>query len=163
LVDLPFTITVHKDKNGSHRFTVARWAPADADVDVESILTIARALEDKNDQMRKYRDEGAYNILVLESSDIALVDHITLYKAFLQALDRVRIPNIDEVWLASTYADEDCDLLCFLGPEEVMDAVNPENFQLGPRYSEMWSAAIDQDKQARGPIDSANYVQMESR
>jgi len=161
---LPFSIGVHKDGKGSSRFTVARWAPANADVDVEATLNIARALENKNDQMKKYRDEGAYNILVLESSDIALVDHITLYKAFLQASERVPILNIDEVWLASTYAPDDpCDLLCFLGPDEVMDTVNPGNFQLGPRHAKIWRAAIDRDKKARGSIDLTSYIRLESR
>jgi len=161
---LPFSFAVHKDGKGSKRFTVARWAPEHENINVESILDIARALEDKNDQMKKYRDEGANNILVLESSDTALVDHSTLYKAFLQALDRVPIPNIDEVWLASTYsAGDSCDLLCFLGPEEVMDAVNPKNFELGPGYAKIWMAAVDRDKQARDSIDLANYIPMENR
>lgn len=164
VVGVPFSITVHKDGNGSNRFTVARWAPTDTNIDVESILNIARALEGKNDQMKKYRDEGAYNILVLESSDIALVNHITLYKAFLQALEMVPIPNIDEVWLASTYApDDSCDLLCFLGPDEVMDTVNPENFQLGPRHAKIWRSAIDRDKKARGSVDLTSYIRLQSR
>jgi hypothetical protein len=161
---LPFSFAVHKDGKGSKRFTVARWAPEHEDVDVESILDIARALEDKNDQMKKYRDQGAYNILVLESSDIALVDRITLYKAFLQALNRVSMPNIDEVWLASTYGPEDaCEFLCFLGPEAIMGAVNPPNFQVGPRHAALWSAAIERDERARGSIDLANYIPMENR
>ena len=125
---------------------------------------MARALKDKNDQMKKYRDQGAYNILVLESSDIALVNHITLYKAFLQASETAPIPNIDEVWLASTYGPEDaCDLLCFLGPEEIMDAVNPPNFQLGPRHSPMWREAIEQDEEARGSLDLGSYIRLQSR
>jgi hypothetical protein len=143
IAGLPFSITVYKDENGSKLFTVARRAPEDTDVEVELIDNIARALEDKNDQMKKYRDEEAHTLLILESSDIALVNHITLYKAFLQALKIAPIPNIDEVWLASTYAAaDDCDLLCFLGPEEVMDAANPERFQLDPRHVKMWGAAI---------------------
>ena len=161
---LPFSIAVHKDGKGSSRFTVARWAPASADVDVEATLNIARALENKNDQMKKYRDEGAYNILVLESSDSALVNHSTLYKAFLQALEMVPIPNIDEVWLASTYAPEDsCDFLCFLGPEKIMDAANPDNFQPGTPYAEIWRAAIDRDKKARGSVDLTSYIRLQSR
>ena len=166
VIGLPFNIAVQKDgdEDWSNRLIVARWAPKREDIAVESILDIARALENKNDQMKKYRDQGAYNILVLESSDIALVNHVMLYKGFLQAAEMVPIPNIDEVWLASTYApDDSCDLLCFLGPEEVMDAANRINFQLGPRYAEMWRATIDRDKKTRGSIDLTNYIRLECR
>jgi hypothetical protein len=45
----------------------------------------------------------------------------------------------------------------------VMDAANQINFKLSPRYAEMWRAAIDRDKQARGSIDLTNYIRLESR
>jgi hypothetical protein len=64
----------------------------------------------------------------LESTDIALVSHVSLYKAFLQAHSIVATPNIDEFWLASTYDAEDfCDLHCLLAGDEIMDRANPEN------------------------------------
>ena len=124
----------------------------------------AESLSDKNDQLAQYRASGAQTILILESPDIALVSHISLYKAFLQAHSIIQTPNIDEFWIACTYAPEDhCRLYCLLGPDGVMDAANPENFEWGPRHSEEWNQAVKDDLARFGPIDLTEYIPMARR
>src|ERR1019366_4137909 len=100
-------------------------------------------LIDKNDQLTRYQTSGAETVLLAESDDIALVNLNILYKAFLCAESKVSMPNINQVWMAHTYAHEDwCSIVCFLGPEEIMDRVNPENHGYGPRYRDVWISAM---------------------
>lgn len=163
---VPFRISIYKEKDRERLFSVARRAPSDADVEVESILSIAGALKNKNSQMQKYRESGSHNVLILESPDIALISHISLYKAFLQAITLDSCPNIDEVWLARTNdsdAANHCSIFCMQGPLSIMDRVNPENFMWGPRHADMWEDAINQDKKERGRIDLESYIVMRDR
>jgi hypothetical protein len=161
---VPFTVGISKNITGSKLFTVARRAPSDRDVHIELAQSFAESLSDKNDQLTQYRASGANTILILESPDIALVSHISLYKAFLQAQAIIPTPNIDEFWLACTYDPEDhCDLFCLLGPEVIMNAANPENFEWGPHHSEVWDQAIKDDLARFGPIDLAEYIRLARR
>lgn len=161
---VPFSITVFKDTGGIKSFFVARRAPSDRDVQIETIQNIAGALEDKNSQLSKYRAAGAHSILVLESVDIALVSPASLYKAFLQAQQCTSTPNIDEVWLACTFETENhCTLRCLFGTEDIMDCVNHKNLLWGTRYAAMWAEAINEDRASLGSIDLKNYVQMMRR
>lgn len=164
IANVPFTVGISKNITGSKFFTVARRAPSDRDVHIELVQSVSESIADKNDQLAAYRTSGAHTIVILESPDIALVSHVSLYKAFLQAHSLIATPNIDEFWIAFTYDPEDhCRLNCLLGPEEVMDAANPENFEWGPRHSAAWDQAINDDSAKFDPIDLANYVPMARR
>ena len=99
--------------------------------------------------------------MILESPDIALVSHISLYKAFLQAHAIIETPNVDEFWLASP--EDYCELNCLLGPGEVMTAANPENFEWGPQHKQAWDQAINDDLARFGPLDLAQYIPMARR
>jgi len=161
---VPFIVGINKNITGSKLFTVARRAPSDRDIHIELAQSFAESLTDKNDQLTQYRASGANTILILESTDIALVSHVSLYKAFLQAHSIIATPNIDEFWLASTYDPEDyCELHCLLGPDPIMNRANPENFEWGPRHSEVWDQAIKDDLARFGPIDLAHYIPMARR
>jgi hypothetical protein len=164
IAGVPFTIGISKNITGSKLFTVARRAPSDRDVHIELAQSFAESMSDKNDQLAQYRASGAATILILESQDIALVSHVSLYKAFIQAHAIIATPNIDEFWIACTYDPEDyCTLYCMLGPESIMDAANPENFEWGPRYSVAWDEAIKDDLAKFGPLDRADYIPMARR
>lgn len=159
-----FAVGINKNITGTQLFTVARRAPSDRDVHIELAQSLAEALVDKNDQLAQYRASGTHTVLILESPDIALVSYVSLYKAFLQAHAIIGTPNIDEVWLACTYDSEDyCNLNCLLGSDDIMDAANPENFEWGPRHSQVWDQAIKDDLAKFGPIDLAQYLPMARR
>jgi hypothetical protein len=159
---VPFTVAVNKDTG--NRFFVARRAPSDRDVRIELIQSFAEALADKNDQLSRYRADGARTVLILESQDIALVSHASLYKAFLQARPLAQTSNIEEVWLACTYAPDDhCELSCLSGPEEMMDCINLENLEWGTQYDEEWAEALKEDDARVGAIDLTGYVPMVRR
>lgn len=140
---VPFPINVVKDPDMPANFLVSRLVPPGKDDKMELVEKFCSALIDKNDQLTKYRRSGAETVLLAESDDIALVNLSILYRAFLCAESKVSMPNINQVWMAHTYAYENmCSIVCFLGPEEIMDRVNPENYGYGPRYRDTWFSAM---------------------
>jgi hypothetical protein len=144
---VPFQITVNKENDLPSWFGVMRWVPPGIDKHDQLVDSIVAALTDKNDQLQRYRGDGAETVLILESQDIALVSRVILYKAFLRARGRVVIPNIEQIWVANTYDPENhCTFACFLAPEAIMDRANPENFMFGPRHAALWAEAIKRDE-----------------
>lgn len=145
VVGVPFLITIWKDSGKG--FRVSRWAPPD--IEAELVEITASALVDKNDQLSEYRAAGAETVLILESDDMALVNWPMLYRAFLAAYQCVPTPNIDQVWMAFNYEERGggfyFEIRCFLGPESIMDRVNPSNALFGPRYSEYWASEIEKN------------------
>lgn len=159
-----FEIGIFKDSTGSKQFFVARRAPSDDDLRIESVEAMSSALRDKNEQLSKYRSDGIRTLLVLESSDIALASRISIYKAFLQAYENVATPNIDEFWLAETVDRENlCYVYCLLGPEEIMECVNPPNFWWGPQYAAYWADVIKMDLLRTAAKEPQGYVPMKDR
>jgi hypothetical protein len=140
IANVPFEIKLERDESLPPSFVVSRIIDAKLDIPEELTRSISRALEDKNDQLAKYRQQGNRTILILESQDIALVSSGSIYKAFLQAHAQIKPANIEQVWLMNTYEPEpDCvEILCLLAPQDFMDRINPKNAMLGPKYAEHW-------------------------
>jgi len=144
--NVPFPLTVEKHLDMPSNFLVGRFVPPGKDDQTELVDKFSSALTDKNAQLAEYRRRGAGTILLAESDDIALVSPVTLYKAFLCAQSKVSFPNIDQVWMAHAYAPENwCEIVCFLGPDDIMDNVNPANYEYGPRYREAWISAMREE------------------
>ena len=144
---VPFRITIMKGDRLSRGFHVARTAPPSLETDDELTEIVATALNNKNHQLQRYRANGDETILILETDDIALMNHIELYKAFLQASARAPTPNIDQVWIAETINPEDCcSFICFDGPEAIMEKVNPPLWMLGKRHASYWWSKIEREK-----------------
>ncbi len=133
---LPFPIAVSKRASTRHKVFLMRQVPPG---DVESLLLaeMQKSLGHKYAKLSQYREAGAVAVLVLESEDIALVSEQSLYKAFLRATRDQPRPNLDQVWLASTFG-QDCSVYCLVGPADVMEGVNPENFRFGPQFVAEW-------------------------
>jgi hypothetical protein len=119
---------------------VARWTPEDTNV----VGCIERALSHKYKSLSNYKNErGAITVLILESSDISLTNHIHLYKAFIKAYRRVAIPNVDQIWLARTYDPENLfKLFCFFGPKSVCEKANPQHSMFGPHHADYWNSVV---------------------
>jgi hypothetical protein len=116
----------------------------------ELLEIVAAALDDKNDQLQKYRDNGDETVLILESDDIAHMNHVLLYKAYLQASACVHTPNIDQVWMAHTIdSDNYCNFICFDGTDSIMDTVNLPQWELGKRSVSYWWAEVEREKNQR--------------
>lgn len=163
---VPFSVRIERDSQLSDSFFVARRAPSDEDIQIELMLNMSRALNNKNDQLKKYRADGARTVLVLESSDMALVSPGCLCKAFLEAQSRASTSNIDEFWLARSYifgSEAGCHFYCLSGPEKIMDRVNPPNFMWGPQHSEYWTHALEQERKGRNSGERNLYVPMYRR
>jgi hypothetical protein len=144
---VPFSLTVEKRTSMPPGFWVGRLTPAGEDGSKQLVEKFCAALADKNDQLQKYRASGAETILLAESDDIALVSLPTLYQAFLLAWDRTPTPNICQVWMAHTHAPDNwCEIVCFLGPDEIMNKVNPANYGYGPRYRDKWFSGMREEK-----------------
>lgn len=162
---VPFCVGVDRDNKLPNSFFVARRAPSDGEIQIESMLRMTAALNDKNDQLKKYRAEGARTVLVLESSDIALMSPARLYKAFLEAQNHAATSNIDEFWLARSYifgSEVGCHLYCLSGPEIIMDCANPPKFMWGPQYSEYWTQVLEEERKRRSFREVSLYVPIQS-
>ena len=83
ILGVPFRFTIHKHDSQSPVFTVGRWAPEEKVINAELVQIFKNALQDKDDQLRRYHETGATTILILESDDFSLVDRSDLYKGFL--------------------------------------------------------------------------------
>jgi len=118
---VPFSVGISKQDWHGTGFGVARWAPPNLDSKDELTEIVAGALDNKNDQLQKYRANGDQTLLILETDDIALMNHVLLYKAFLQASVCIPTPNIDQVWMARTIGSEEhCSFMCFDAPDSIM-------------------------------------------
>ncbi|MBW2037473.1 MAG: hypothetical protein JRI41_08360 [Deltaproteobacteria bacterium] len=106
-----------------------------------------KALETKKGKLQSY-GETATSVLILESDDIALTNHVRLYTAFLRAEKEVSV-SIDQIWLAQSggFNDEEpqCNFLCFRGPSDLMRAANPGNFMIHPDFEDYWWDHILED------------------
>jgi len=144
---VPFRITIWKQDSHGRGFGVARMAPPGLDTNDELTEIVAAALNNKNDQLQKYRANGGETVLILETDDIALMNHVLLYKAFLQASACIPTPNIDQVWMAQTIDSEDyCTFICFDGPDSIMEKVNRSQWALGKRHASYWWSEIAREK-----------------
>ena len=145
---VPFCITIWKEDRRDRGFGVARWTPPGLDTNDELTEIVAAALNNKNDQLQKYHANGDETVLILESDDIALMNHVLLYKAFLQASACILTPNIDQVWVARTIDSEEyCTFICFDGPDSIMEKVNRSQWALGKRHAPYWWAEIEREKE----------------
>lgn len=133
---VPFPMTTGKHASDRHRVFLMRHAP-DGNIDDLVLVEMQKSLEHKYAKLGEYRSRGNIAVLLLESEDVALVSEASLYRAFLQATQVLPRPNLDQVWIASTFLG-DCSVYCFVGPAEVMKAANPENFCFGPQYAAEW-------------------------
>ena len=78
-----------------------RYAPEDNVLEAARESRLRRALEDKCPKLHECREQGARTILVLESDDIALTNHVVVGHALASALeDRTDVP--DEIYFVDT-------------------------------------------------------------
>ena len=81
--------------------------------------------------------------LLLESDDMTL-GYSSFYKAYLRAVAKVD-HRIDQIWLvhSGAFKGEATSywFWCYHGPDELMEAANPPNHMIGPRYAEYWERA----------------------
>jgi hypothetical protein len=126
--------------------------PPGLDTNDELTEIVAAALNNKNDQLQKYRANGNETVLILESDDIALGSNKEFYKAFLQASACVSTSNINQVWLARTshspHPEADlCCFICFNAPDFMMEKVNLQQWKFGKHHALYWWAEIEREKE----------------
>src|SRR5262245_28438038 len=98
-------------------------------------------------QLQKYLANVDQTILILKTDNIALMNHSLLYKAFLQAAACISMPNIDQVWMASTIDNEEhCSFIGFDAPDSIMEKANLPQWMLGKRHAPYWWAEIEREK-----------------
>jgi len=98
---VPFAIRLHKDSIRKHVFRVYRFSP-----DINLAEEIAPQLSRKIRKLTPYNSTGYETILLLESSDIALMNDTIMCEAVQAALPRVKKPHPDHIWYADTSMPE---------------------------------------------------------
>jgi hypothetical protein len=43
------------------------------------------------------------------------------------------------------YPENCCEIVCFLGPDGIMDKVNPANYGYGPCHRDVWISAMREE------------------
>jgi hypothetical protein len=99
--DIPFPVWISRqalagDTPACHVFRVEPENKRE-----QLVAGLARALNDKSDQLRPYHDKGMRTVLLLDFDDVALLNQDVVAKAFAEAAQEWKSPNvIDEVYLA---------------------------------------------------------------
>ena len=102
--DIPFPLWISKDEGRYSRGCyVARVSPENLNAHLED--NIACALREKCKQLAVYRAQGLPTLLLLDSDDIALVNHHSLAEAFRRASGRETTNELDEVFIAEASRD----------------------------------------------------------
>lgn len=95
---IPFTIYVTKNTDQSNGLSFSRFAPGD-----NTLSDRVKDLFDKKAaKLNKYQRDGKLTLLLVENSDIALMNDNKLLNAIQQAYPDGLPDGIDEIWYADT-------------------------------------------------------------
>jgi hypothetical protein len=95
---VPFSIDLMKDSTRPHGLYMARNAPDDSTFAVR----LREQLEGKADKLKKYKAEGCLTVLLVESSDIALMSRGKMALAIEATYSSVPPAGSDKIWYADT-------------------------------------------------------------
>ncbi|MBS0546132.1 MAG: hypothetical protein JSR24_00190 [Proteobacteria bacterium] len=133
---LPFEITLWRELHWSlaGRFdgvlTLGRFGPEN--LEEQRVTQMTRALTNKCPKLQKFKQAGAWTVLILEDADISLSNHVTVADAFEAAcVGREDLP--DEVFLIDTKTD----------PWTVWKLKDGDKIELSEKYWEYAEAALD--------------------
>jgi hypothetical protein len=139
---VPSPVQVAKWPSDRGGVFLGRFAPAGVPDPKALDDRMRQGLSHKYDQLDQVRQErGAQTVTLLENRDIALVNTLDFYRAFLRVTWKDPYRGLAQVWLAETWegADErNTEFYCFRGQESLMTRANPEGFWFGPRYDSYW-------------------------
>lgn len=123
---VPFEVAVLNTGGLDLPFHISRMGPEKEQRQHETTEMIRVALRKKHGKLSDYAGGESQVILFLESEDWVLTSPLDLYDAYNVARSDVSAPDIDQVWLARFYREEEpFSVYCFEGPQGTMDAVNP--------------------------------------
>jgi hypothetical protein len=98
---VPFEVTLYRWPRNDVKFRIGRFMPED--LEKQRIEVIHKALETRGKKITSYRNLGFRSILVLESNDLALANHVDIGEAFLTTIKEFDSANLpDEIYLVET-------------------------------------------------------------
>ena len=99
----PVRLWVRPALSGSERGTLghARYAPGNEELEARRAVRLRQALSRKSPKLQRCKEDGARTVLVLESDDITLTDHVAVGECLAGLLsERTDLP--DEIYLVET-------------------------------------------------------------
>ena len=96
---------------GKGRLFIARFAPKEYEKLRRERMT--KAINKKLPKLQAWKSTGARSVLVLESSDLALSNHVNILEAVEDALQG-RSDGPDEVWLVDTVINTEWTVWCLI-------------------------------------------------
>jgi hypothetical protein len=96
---VPFQLRVSKRSDLSKGVYFSRIVDEN---DYALVSSVARLVELKANKLAQYQRQGFTTILLLESDDIAMMNHIALHEAMMAAFPRGWPESVDDVWYANT-------------------------------------------------------------
>jgi hypothetical protein len=103
LADVPCDIWVSKALNERPSCFVGRILPKDQDAELNARML--RALQSKSTQFYRFKENGFYTILLLDTDDFSSLNEYMIANAFSLAIEQCDINPIDEVYLFYRYPD----------------------------------------------------------
>ncbi len=98
LAGVPFTLHVFKASDRPPRLVFGRCAPKDC----QSVDHYAGQLHSKVQKLTKYHDVGYATVLIIESSDIALMNDSIMVEALTRVFPTGLPAGLDQIWYADT-------------------------------------------------------------
>jgi hypothetical protein len=97
-MNFPFDFLVHKASDQTPRLSFGRFAPEDKSLP----LRIREQLDRKINKLKPYKEKGRITILLIETSDIALMNEDILLQAIKDGYEGIFPESVDQVWYADT-------------------------------------------------------------
>lgn len=99
---VPFKLHVHKDTNMPSRLFFARFTPEDNTLSERT----QKLLDKKAKKLAKYQLKGKTTVLLVESSDFALMNKSMMRSAIKDTFEGGNLSGVDQIWYAEIF-DED--------------------------------------------------------
>ena len=146
IATVPFTVEIYNDPDSTTPFCFVREAPSKSQIKREMVASMELALGHKKGGLQDYLNTGDRSVLLVESNDIALVNHIYVYTAYLTAQKTVESEHLTDLLYGMSGDPAQVHWLCFKGPQELQECLNPPNFMIGTDHEEYWTQPEDQDE-----------------
>lgn len=95
---IPFPFWVEKQSNRPPGVFFARFAPTDTSLPQR----VRKLFDEKVSKLKPYKDEGYTTVLLVESSDLALMNRSILVQAVSEAYRSGLPASVDQIWFADT-------------------------------------------------------------
>lgn len=139
IAGVPFRLRIYNDPIKKQPFHIVREKPNSSMIEKELMASMEKALFHKWERLNDYSLEGYIPMLIIESNDAFVINHIDIYQAFLDVQKMSNLDHLEIVMYGMTANTVAIEWLSLKGDSRILDCVNPSNFLIGPSYADYWN------------------------